>query len=198
MIKNNTRRGFTQTEKDVVIKLASFPKVVIGNLRRLSFTNGGFTLIELLVVVLIIGILAAVALPQYQKAVAKARAAKMVHLIDTYQKALDVYILSHGIDANRDIGALSSVLDIEYTTEDFNNIMNYYLGNGSGGYDIWCSKATSEEEVSDCSIMLGGSNVRVTFDIRRYENSAWTGSCTGYDLDGEVLCESLKQAGKVD
>ena len=53
--------------------------------------NGGFALLEVLVVVLIIGILSSIALPQYQKAVQKARLTEAVQVLKVLGDAEQVY-----------------------------------------------------------------------------------------------------------
>ncbi len=132
MKQTQTRRGFTQTQQ-VVIK----NKVILNLIQDLPctllrkhkendkrgrcqikfgmtalFDNGltscGFTLIELLVVVLIIGILAAVALPQYQKAVTRSRLAKLKPIVRSLYEAQTRYFLENGTYGNR-----ISALDIE-------------------------------------------------------------------------------------
>ena len=61
-----------------------------------KYTRRGFTLIELLVVVLIIGILAAVAVPQYQKAVEKSRITEAITALNSLKKAYQLCVLENG------------------------------------------------------------------------------------------------------
>jgi len=85
-------------------------------MKNANIKRFGFTLIELLVVILIIGILAAGALPQYKKAVEKARMTEAIMAVEKIAQAQDLYYMSNNT-YTRDINDL----DIGYDNlEDYN------------------------------------------------------------------------------
>ena len=92
--------------------------------------NNAFTLIELLVVVLIIGILAAVALPQYQKAVEKSRGVQALTLINAVNQAVQVYFMANGT--------------FPQSFDELNADMDSWTGN-----EQWCNLANSSYGVID-------------------------------------------------
>ena len=71
----------------------------------------GFTLIELMIVVAIIGILAAIALPQYQTYVAKSQMARIMSEVGALKTAVETCLL----EGKTTLGVAADECDIGYT-----------------------------------------------------------------------------------
>ena len=129
-----------------------------------------FTLIELLVVVLIIGILAAVAVPQYRKAVVKARYAELQSLVKSLYQAEQVYHLANG-SYTKVFAELD--LDIAGSTETFTN--QHDFGNN------YCSLANSYLACKNNDINMA---YRMDFTGER--------ACVAYKADDTVAHQVCK------
>ena len=146
-----------------------------------------FTLIELLVVVLIIGILAAVALPQYQKAVAKARTVEFLTIINAAEKALTSYYLAHGgedkdffVASGGQVSA-NQLQELDITipiTAQLIKDYNWYIAVDETGWGVNAG-----------SIFDGG----IDLSVGAFWNETRDGECVGWSYTGIAMCKYLQQ-----
>lgn len=151
--------------------------------------NKGFTLIELLVVVLIIGILAAMAMPQYFKAVERSRMTEAVTLLGNIAQAQQRKFLQINKYAENftalDVAPAGASGPSFYTKGNVStgaggNGFKIELGTGSPAFDAGSATAT---RVSNGA----ATNLQYTYTLSRKYNSSDT-TCTGSDNNGKALC----------
>lgn len=146
-----------------------------------SLNKKGFTLIEMLVVVLIIGILAAVALPQYFKAVEKSRATEALSIMGSLAAAMERARL---VSSSNTYPESLNSLDIEFADVSGNPVTGDSWSTNN--FTIKVDGTSTDDGVVTASRNgTAGSGYTLT---RYYYTGKVTCSATG---DRAGICESL-------
>jgi len=123
--------------------------------------QSGFTLIELMIVVAIIGILAAVAIPQYQNYVARTQMSEALSLASGSKVALAEYFQSNGVfpgdNATAGIG-VSTTIKGKYVTSVTVSALAA-SGTGTAAVDAQGILTVSLNETGTHTLLKGGTMI---------------------------------------
>ncbi len=167
---------------------------------------GGFTLLEMLVVVLIIGILAGIALPQYQMAVTKAKVASILPLMRRWYDGMAEYKLRTGSyftedDENPDGSLVGANWQSDWINLDEDTPCGDYFACGDG---IWeCGINYGDDGSIGCTYESKFVIIMSQSDSHDYcggnQGKTICMPFNGSSVEGEKICKSLgKPSGKFD
>ena len=146
--------------------------------------NKGFTLIEMLVVVLIIGILAGIALPQYNKAVWKTKISEAIINMKAIEDSTDRYLLANGFPSVSVY--LKNVLDIDLHGGEWGG--EGYYETQEGAYSGQCSS-------SECGFVFIDKDYLFVLEMYIRPDVKFK-TCYINDNDkGRFVCNFLETAG---
>ncbi len=156
-------------------------------------TRRGFTLIELLVVVLIVGILAAVAVPQYQKAVEKSRAAEAAVQIRDLINSVDLYLLEHG--GMPKSGVVEDLIDTGIITLPglSAGLMAYSHANAKFTYTAICQSSKCSVNITSKKQASNGGYLYGLFAEKTSAGGNWVKTCGYWETNdmGHRICEGM-------